>query len=183
MQRNFLFLLGSGRREGNTEILARQAAQLLPSEVEQNWLNLLDLPLPPFEDIRHSVGVYPQPAGNEKVLFDATLAATDVVFATPLYWYSVSSSTKLYLDYWSAWLRVPDANFKKRMAGKTTWVVSSCSDEDGERMAEPLLKMLRLSAEYMGMHWGGALLGYGSRPGDVLRHTPAMEQAGSFFKL
>ena len=122
MQRNFLFLLGSGRHDGNTELLARQAAQSLAPEVQQQWLHLLDLPLSPFEDIRHSAGVYPQPAGHEKILFDATLAATDIVFATPLYWYSVSASTKLYLDYWSAWLRVPDANFRKRMAGKTAWM-------------------------------------------------------------
>ncbi|NUO02748.1 MAG: flavodoxin, partial [Saprospiraceae bacterium] len=85
MQRNFLFILGSGRRDGNSEQLARQAALHLPADAQAEWLHLLDLPMPPFEDIRHSVGVYPQPVGSEKTLFDATLVATDIVFVTPLY--------------------------------------------------------------------------------------------------
>ncbi|NUO03039.1 MAG: hypothetical protein HUU01_20715 [Saprospiraceae bacterium] len=68
------------------------------------------------------------------------------------------------------------------MAGKTGWLISSCSDDERERMSEPLVSMLRLSAEYMGMNWGGALLGYGNRPGDVLADTTGMEQSASFFK-
>lgn len=181
MQRNFLFLLGSGRRNGNSEQLARQAAQYLPAEVPQQWLHLLDLPLLPFEDLRHSIGIYPQPLGNVKVLFDATLAASDIVFVTPLYWYSVSASMKLYLDYWSAWFRVPGADFRKRMVGKTAWAVTSYSDEGDERLIEPLVSMLRMSADYMEMPWGETLAGYGNRPGDVLADAACMEQAKGFF--
>jgi len=183
MQRNFLFLLGSGRRDGNSEQLARLAAQNLPAELPQQWLHLLDLPLPPFEDLRHSIGVYPQPLENEKILFDATLAATDIVFVTPLYWYSVSATMKLYLDYWSAWFRVPGADFRKRMVGKTAWAVASYSDEGDERLIEPLVSMLRMSADYMEMHWGGTLAGYGNRPGDVLADAAGVERAKVFFRL
>lgn len=186
MNRKFLFVLGSGRRNGNTEILARKAAENLPLSVEQQWLNLMDLPLAPFEDIRHDVGVYPQPISNEKILFDATLWATDLVFSCPLYWYSVSASTKLYLDYWSAWLRVPDAQFKARMAGKTAWAISVSSSEsetESEELSAPLVHCLRLSADYMHMDWGGVLLGRGNRTGDVLKDAVALEQATSFFKV
>ena len=182
MKRSFLFILGSARRDGNTELLARKAAAQLPADIPQQWLHLLDLPLPPFEDIRHSVGVYPEPVGNERILLDATLAASDIVVASPLYWYSVSSSTKLYLDYWSAWLRVPSADFRKNMGGKTLWAISANSDEDGGRLSQPLIDMLRFSAEYMDMHWGGALLGYGNRPGDVMADEAGMEMAKRFFK-
>lgn len=182
MSPSFLFLLGSARRGGNTEQLARKAAEQLPADVPQQWLHLLDLPLPPFEDIRHSIGVYPEPVGNERILLEATLAATDIVIASPLYWYSVSASTKLYLDYWSAWLRVPGADFGKRMAGKTLWAISTNSDEDGDRLSQPLIDMLRFSAEYMDMYWGGALLGHGNHPGDVTADEAGMEMARRFFK-
>lgn len=50
---DFLFLLGSTRRDGNTEALARQAATHLPAEANQSWLRLSDLPLPTFGDVRH----------------------------------------------------------------------------------------------------------------------------------
>ena len=51
--RRFTFLITSARRNGNTEILTRKAAEILPQQYEQLWLDLLDLPLSPFEDIRH----------------------------------------------------------------------------------------------------------------------------------
>jgi multimeric flavodoxin WrbA len=180
--REFLFLLASVRRDGNTETLARRAAEGLPRDTRQTWLRLIDLRVPPFEDIRHAggAGVYPAPTGDLKTLLDATLAATDLVFVTPLYWYSVPAAAKLYLDHWSGWMRVPGADFKARMAGKTMWAVSVSSDED-PRYSEPLLGTLRLSAEYLDMRWGGALLGHGSRPGDVLADAAALDAARRFF--
>ena len=177
----FLFLLASGRRDGNAETLARHAAKSLPSATKQTWLRLLELPLPPFEDRRHTGdGTYPQPSGNERVLFDATLAATDLVFVTPLYWYSLPASAKLYLDWWTAWMRVPGPEFRARMDGKSMWAISNSSDED-RAPAEPLVATLRQSAEYMRMKWRGALIGYGNRPGDVLQDAKTMSEAERFF--
>ncbi len=180
-QSTFLFLLAGAREGGNTETLARAAAAHLPTQARQTWLNLRELPLAPFDDIRHAgAGVYPQPEGAEKVLLDATLAADHLVVASPLYWYSVSSSAKLYLDYWSGWLRVPGADFKARMRGKTMWVVTALSSTD-QTTADPLIGTLKLSAQYLGMHWGGALLGYANRPGDITADTEALTRAKTFF--
>jgi multimeric flavodoxin WrbA len=180
-KRRFTFLITSARRDGNTEMLTRKAAESLPQHYEQLWLRLSELPLPPFEDIRHSVGVYPQPTSNERTLFDATLNATDLVFSVPLYWYSVPTSAKHYLDYWSAWLRVPGADFRKRMAGKTLWGICVLSEEDQGR-ADPLINMLANTADYLKMDFGGVLLGYGSRPGDVTLDTEALTRAQTFFQ-
>jgi multimeric flavodoxin WrbA len=180
----FLFLVASARREGNTEILARRAAASLPPSIEQKWLHLDEYPLPRFEDIRHHGGknnMYPQPEGNGQLLLESTLAADDIVIVAPVYWYSLPASAKLYMDYWSAWLRVPGADFKKRMAGKRLWAVCVQSDEDPKR-AELLLSTLRYSAEYMDMQWGGELLGNGSKPGDVLRDQQALAAAEHFFQ-
>lgn len=96
-------------------------------------------------------------------------------------WYSVSVLTKHYLDYWSAWLRVPGANFRARMADKRLWALCALSDEDADRMTAPLAGTLRFSAEYLKMDWGGVLTGYGSRPGDVLEDVIGMEDADRFF--
>lgn len=181
--RRFLFLLGSTRPAGNTETLARKAAAQLPPDVEQRWLRLSDLPLPAFHDVRHDEGTgYAEPAGNERLLLEATVEATDLVIASPLYWYSVSAATKLYLDHWSGWLRVPGADFRARMRGRTMWAITAISEEDPAK-AEPLLGTLRLTADYMAMRWGGELVGYGNRPGDVLADAGALAKAKSFFDL
>ena len=179
-ERSFTFLIGSARRDGNSERLARRAAEALSSSIEQRWLHLLDLPLAPFADLRHGDSPFPPPAGHEQTLLDATLQPTDLVFVAPLYWYGLPAATKLYLDYWSAWLRLPGCDFKGRMAQKTFWAVTAISDDE-DRMAAPLIGSLELTAGYLGAQWGGALLGHGNRPGDVLHDARAVEQARTFF--
>jgi multimeric flavodoxin WrbA len=178
--RRILFLITGGRRDGNSETLARCAAAALPGEVEQEWLRLSDLPLAPFEDIRHTGdGIYPEPEANGRVLLDATLAATELVFVAPLYWYGLPTAAKHYLDHWSGWMRVPGVDFLARMAGKTMWAVTALSERD-YRVADPLLGTLRLTSAYAKMHWGGALLGYGNRPGDILEDKQALALAARF---
>ena len=178
----FLFLLSSARRNGNAETLARHAARHLPSNIKQEWLRHTDLPLPPFEDIRNSEGgdVYPAPKGHARTLLEATLTASDIVFVAPVYWYGVPTAAKLYLDHWSGWMRVPNLEFKPRMAGKTMWAITIVSDAD-HSVADPLTGTLKLSADYMQMRWAGALIGYGNKPGDVLSDKPSVERAEKFF--
>lgn len=182
-KREFLFILGSSRRNGNTELLANIAGQKLSPSTEKRWLRLLELPLPQFEDVRHDEAkAVHVPSENEQILLDATLSATDLVIASPLYWYSVSANTKIYLDYWTYWLRLPTVEFKKRMEGKVLWGICALSDEDLEEKSKPFAETLYLTAEYMKMQWGGVLLGYGNRPGDVLNDADSIKRAEKFFE-
>jgi multimeric flavodoxin WrbA len=184
VNRSFLFLLGSARQGGNTETLARAAAEQLPAGTEQRWLDLTRLPLADFADLRHSGEAWPEPQGpeaeNEALLREATLAATDLVFATPLYWYSVSSHTKAYLDHWTKWLNVPGLDFRARMAGRTLWGVTAMADR-AEGVAQPLELTLGNTAAFMRMRYGGVLLGNGSAPGQVLDDARALARAKTFF--
>ncbi|MEU0893330.1 flavodoxin family protein [Streptomyces massasporeus] len=181
MTRRFLFVLGSARAEGNSELLARRAAEQLPPDVEQEWIDLTELPVPDFEDLRHDSDHARPTEGNVARLLDATLAATDIVIVSPLYWYSVSAQTKRYLDYWSGWLRTPGLDFKATLAGRTLWGVTALAHTQ-EVVADPLVGTLHNSAAYMGMRFGGVLLGNGSKPGDVLSDDAALTRAKTFFE-
>ena len=176
---SFLFLVSSARRNGNAERLARHAAAALPKSAEQQFLALDDYPLAPFEDRRHMEPGFSPPQKYERALLEATLAASDIVMVAPVYWYNLPASAKLYLDYWTAWLRASGVAFKGRMAGKNLWAVISISD-DNHAMAAPLTESLRLSAEYMAMIWRGALIGAGNRPGDVENDARALAAARDF---
>ncbi|MFF8195165.1 flavodoxin family protein [Streptomyces bobili] len=178
--RRFLFVLGSSRPEGNTELLARAAAEQLPADVEQEWISLAEHPLPDFEDLRHDSDHVRPTEGNGARLLEATLAATDIVIASPLYWYTLSGQAKRYLDYWSGWLRTPGVDLKATLAGRTLWGVTALAEER-PAVAEPLVGALQNSATYMEMRFGGVLLGNGSKPGDVLNDTQALARAKSFF--
>jgi multimeric flavodoxin WrbA len=183
--RRFLFLLASSRSDGNTEILAHQAATSLPLEFHQRWLSLAELPLTPFRDLRHSTETYDTPDGNEQTLLTETLAATDIVFAAPTYWYNLPASAKLYLDYWLKWMQLPNLQFQEQMSGKHMWVITvqagaNASEDWG---VEPLINSLRYSADFMKMAWGGVLIGHANRPGEIAKDTVAFEEAKRFFQL
>ncbi|MFI9052002.1 flavodoxin family protein [Streptomyces sp. NPDC053427] len=178
--RSFLFVLGSSRPDGNTEILARAAAEQLPAGVPQRWVDLASLPLPDFQDGRHENDTWPG-GENEATLRQATREATDIVIASPLYWYTLSAQVKRYLDYWSGWLTAPDSDFKERMAGRTLWGVTVMADRD-EAVADGLVTTLTHTAAYLRMRFGGVLFGNGSRPGQVHDDKRAAIRAKTFFE-
>lgn len=180
--RRFLFLLGSGRPHGNSEILARRAAARLPLDVPCRWLRLSDVPLADFTDTRTVTGTDRRPAGYEWLLLAATLEATDIVLVTPVYWYTVSAITKRYLDQWFEWQRAPEVDFTTRMRGKTLWAISATGDRRPTSSAATMVDMLRNTAGDLCMRWGGALLGTGDRPGDVLTDTDAVAGVAGLFR-
>ncbi|NMO36956.1 NAD(P)H-dependent oxidoreductase [Streptomyces sp. GMY01] len=180
MTRSFLFLLAGARADGNSELLARTAAEQLPGGTGQRRLDLTRLRLPDFTDERHTGKPSRAEAEDETLLRRATLAATDIVIVSPLYWYSLSAHAKRYLDYWSKWLRTPDPGFRAEMAGRTLWGVTAMAHTEKE-VAAPLTLTLHHTAAYMGMRFGGVLLATGSRPGQILDDTAALSRAKTFF--
>jgi multimeric flavodoxin WrbA len=179
--RHFLFLVASARVPGvigNTETLARRAALHLPAGARATWLHLNDLAIAPFDDRRHDVGSYPMPEADTRRLLEATLAATDIVFVTPLYWYSLPHRLKLYLDHWSAWMRIPDLDFKGRMQGKRAWAVTTSGSRE---KTQPMFDSLALCADFLAMHWQGALWGRGGAPGAIEADDAALASATTFF--
>ena len=173
---NITFLVASARANGNSEQLARHAAETLPDTVEQSWIALRDHPLDPFQDLRHVEGSgYEEPTGHAKTLADATLAADHIVLVTPVYWYSVPAPLKLYLDYWSHWMRVESLDFKAKMSEKSLRVISALAGP--AESAEPMTESLKLCAAFLSMNWGGYALGNGSAPGDVLQDENALRAA------
>lgn len=179
---HFLFLVASTRESGhvgNTEWLARQAAAHVPPDASQTWLALATMQLPPFTDLRHTTGQYPMPQGDMKTLLDATMAATDIVFVSPVYWYSIPAQLKTYIDHWSAWMRVPGLPFKDEMAKKTLRLITTSGDRT---KAQPMIDSVALCAQFLSMAWGGALWGKGGPPQSVQSDEAAVQAAQTFLR-
>jgi multimeric flavodoxin WrbA len=178
--KHYLFLMSSTReagQTGNTEWLAKQAAAALPPGTVETWLHLANMQIPAFVDQRHTVGEYPRPHGDMKTLLDATLAATDIVFVSPVYWYSLPTPLKAYVDHWSAWMRVPDVPFKESMAKKTLRLITTSGDR---AKAQPMIDSVHLCAQFLSMGWGGELWGKGGPPNAVQADEQAVVAARTF---
>ena len=123
------------------------------------------------------------PDGDMKVLLDATLAATDIVLVAPVYWYSLPATAKLYLDHWSAWLRIPGVPFKDTMTTKTLRLITTSGDR---AKAQPMMDSVRLCAAFFPMAWGGVkgpvLWGKGGPPGAVQADAQAVAAAADFLR-
>jgi multimeric flavodoxin WrbA len=179
---HFLFLVASTRAPGtvgNTEWLARQAAQGLPASARQTWLHLAGLQLPAFVDQRHASGEYPMPGGDLRTLLDAMRAASDIVFVAPVYWYSIPAPLKAFLDHWSAFLRVPGLPFKAEMAAKSLRLVTTSGDR---AKAQPMIDSVKLCGDFLAMRWGGALWAKGGAPGTVAGDAAALAEAEAFLR-
>lgn len=175
-----LFLVASTREPGhlgNTEWLARQAAAALPADAARTWIHLARQGLPEFVDLRHTTGTYPWPQGPLRELLDATLAATDIVLVTPVYWFSFPATLKAYLDQWSAWLRVPELGFKEQMQRKRLHLITTSGTR---QKAQPMIDSARLCAEFFPMPFAGALWGKGGAPGAVQADADAVREAATF---
>ena len=184
MNKHVLFLVGSAREPGhigNTEWLARCAANALPPDTMQTWLPLSQMQIPPFVDQRHTQGVYPSPTTGSDLrrALDATMSATDIVFVSPVYWYAPPTAIKLYLDHWSAWMRVPNRGFKEAMAAKS---LSAIVTNGSRETAESTVKCYELSAQFVSMRWAGSLWGLGGLPDALKADAIAVEHAKSFLR-
>jgi NAD(P)H-dependent FMN reductase len=181
MASNYLFLTTSTRETGhlgNTEWLAQQSAQHLPADAQQTWLHLPSLHIPPFVDLYHTAGQYPMPTGDMLTLLNATMACSDLVLVAPVYWYSIPAPLKLYLDHWSAWMRIPGVPFKEVMAQKTLHLITTSGDRT---KTQPMIDSVALCASFLNMRFAGALWGKGGPPKAIEADAQALAQAATFF--
>jgi NAD(P)H-dependent FMN reductase len=177
----YLFLTTSAREAGhvgNTQWLAQQAAAHLPANAAQTWHALAHLHLPPFVDLYHTAGQYLMPTGDMLTLLNATMDCTDLVLVAPVYWYSIPAPLKLYLDHWSAWMRIPGVPFKEAMAQKTLHLITTSGDR---AKAQPMIDSVAFCASFLSMRFAGALWGKGGPPKAIEADAQALAQAATFF--
>jgi hypothetical protein len=67
------------------------------------------------------------------------------------------------------------------MRGKTMWSITAHTAKDLAQV-DPMLATLRLTADYLGMDWGGELLAYGNRPGEAIDDPAVLARSKSLFQ-
>ena len=143
MNSDAIALFASSRRNGNTGQLMDRIASELGIEVVD--LATLNLSAYDYEHRNRNDDFEP--------LMRRTLSFDQLIFATPVYWYSVSPPMKVFLDRISDFLDLPDLlNDGRRLRDKQAYIVcTSVYDE----VSKAFLGALTDTFEYLGMRFGG----------------------------
>ncbi|MDO7345067.1 flavodoxin family protein [Bacillus stercoris] len=169
---------GGTRSGGNTDILAEKAVQGFDAE----HIHLRKYRIQPIEDLRHDQDGFRPVQDDYDSIIERILPCDILVFATPIYWFGMSGTLKLFIDRWSQTLRDPRfPDFKQQMSAKQAYVTAVGGDN-------PKIKGLLLIQQFehifhfMGMPFKGYVLGEGNRPGDILRDHQALSAASRLLK-
>ncbi len=136
-------LFGSSRRHGNTgQFMDRIAAEADIEVVDLGARNIS-----PYDYEHRNRGDDFEPLMMRALEHDA------IVFASPVYWYTVSPQLKVFLDRISDLLDLDDLlDHGRRLRGKTGYVVcTSIYDE----VPKPFVGCFAESFDYLGMRFGG----------------------------
>lgn len=140
-----LVILGSARSDGNTQ----QCLTKVLAEVPHTVVDLRDYSVATYDYLHE------YPAEDQFLhLTDLMLSHPVIVFATPVYWYSMSGRMKNFFDRLTDLVEEPHKKLGRRMAGKHVFMLATGYDEE---WAEGFEVPFQRTAEYFDMHYEGSL--------------------------
>jgi multimeric flavodoxin WrbA len=173
-----LGLVGSGRKDGNTNTLVERILEGARSKkLETKKVFLADLNVEPIGDC-----VACRRAGkcskrdDFDSLMDAVLDSDCVIFGTPMYWYGPSAQMKAFIDRWVCRMHFDEAGFRARMKGKKCVLVVPHQDEKLTG-ANYVLGIMERTFEYMDMALVAKMQTTAWRRQDVSRDEAALRHA------
>ena len=141
-----VIIQGSSRKDGNTNQICNRMA----GEPSIDLLHLVDY------EIGHFDYDFKNQHDDFQSLIQKLINYPIWIFATPVYWYTMSGRTKVFLDRISDLLKI-DKETGRKLRGKSLGLIS-CGSET--RMNKGFAVPFQLSAEYLGMDYLGDLHGW-----------------------
>lgn len=163
-----IILFASSRRHGNTGKLSDRIASALDAEL----VDLGDKAISPFDyDHRNRHDDF-EPLMQHVLSFD------HIVFASPIYWYAVAPSMKIFLDRITDYLDLPDLlDSGRQLRGKTGYVICTSVHDAPD---PPFISAMESTIGYLGMRYGGFI---NANCSDGYRESLYEEDIGRFIRL
>lgn len=166
-------LFGGSRPDGNTAYITQKAID----GHAYRWIDLTQYQLDPVRDVRHDNGEITTYNDDYKTLIDQVLESDTIIFASPVYWYSVSASMKAFIDHWSETLMDPNyKDFKEKMSKKDIRLILVGGDWPKIK-AKPCISQFKYCLEYIDALLSGYIIGRAEKPGDIKKDVYALERA------
>ena len=135
---DILFIMGTARGDRNTRKMVDAVLNHLP---EARFLDLSELTIAPYE--------YEEQYDDFEIAAKAIEEAKTIIFATPIYWYSMSGLMKNFFDRMTD-LTDQYKSIGKGMKGKTMFGIFAGGD-----LPEYFVPVFSDTANYFDMNWGG----------------------------
>lgn len=169
----FVTFIGSSRNEGNSELLA----DLVLKDITHNKIYIKDLHIKPIEDLRHTHDGFQDIEDDYDQVIEELQNNDIVVFATPIYWYSMSGGMKNMIDRLSQAIRDERyPNLKERLKKIQTIVVIVGGDKPRIK-GLPLIQQFQYTFEFLNMSLWSYIIGEANKPGEIMKDTSALSQA------
>ncbi|AVR00835.1 NAD(P)H-dependent oxidoreductase [Oceanobacillus iheyensis] len=166
-------LLGSSRRDGNTEYLVNKAVE----GIKHTEIYLREKQIEPIIDQRHVPGGFDKVEDEYEALFFEFLEQDIIIFVTPLYWFGMSAQMKAFIDRWSQYMQDKRINFKEAMKGKKIYFITAGENPHPRTAALPLILQFQAICEYLGMEFTDYIIAKGNKPKEVVQDTMALAKA------
>lgn len=145
MEKKTVIILGSSRSNGNTRTVVDEMRLINPK------IDLIDL-----NDYRISYFDYKYNNSDDDFLklFKTLLKYNTLIFATPIYWYTMSAQMKTFFDRISDVLKGDEKRYGRQLKGKQLAVISCGSDQE---LFDGFTMPFEQSAIYLDMKYVGHL--------------------------
>lgn len=165
-------LLGSPRKEGNTDILIDQilkGAKQKGHETEKIHLYRFDIR--PCQDCRGcKEGHHDCVTEDEMILIYPSLEKADIIiFGTPLYWYGPTGQMKLLIDRLRPYIET------RKLEGKKAIVITP--SEEGPDVCGPLVEMFKRIFKYLGIKLIHTILVKAYEKGEIRQNMGELRKA------
>lgn len=178
--KKILLVMGSPRKDGNSATLAKQVAAgagAAGAEVESFYLHGMNIQACTACDACREERDRDCVIDDDMETLYAKLRQADaLVIASPIYWFTVSAQTKLFMDRWYA-LGGPGEEYAA-FAGKRIGIVLTYADVDPFASgAVNALRTFQDAFNYVGAHIVGMVYGSASEAGEIGNNRDLMEKA------
>jgi multimeric flavodoxin WrbA len=178
MSTKIIVLFGSPRKKGNSATLARQVisgAETVGAEVESFYLHGMDIrPCSACDACLKTTDPACVLEDDMQLLYPKLQRADVIVLASPIYWFTVSAQTKLFMDRCYAF-EGPGRNL---LADKRFAYVLTYGDSDPFNSgAVNALRTFQDGMRYIGAKIAGTVYGSASKPGEIAHNEALMDRA------
>jgi len=137
-----ILINGSARVDGNT---AKAITKLTPFK-DYKLIQLCNLRI-----AQYAYDIDPNAVDDFATIVDGMISSTDIIFATPVYWYAMSGHMKVFFDRLTELITV-QKDLGRKLKGKRCYLIACGTDE---ALPDGFEVPFKKTCDYFGMEFKG----------------------------